>query len=148
MGEADLWAGELESVFACVAGRFSRVGLELNVEIHQVPVGRDPRHMGITSDGRTAYICVWDAGHVSKLDHTPLTEHGDVAGITEAAQIPVAASAHPYSLAISPCGSRVFVALPSPVSVLCQGEGPPVSAARASSECAAVSGEVAGRRRG
>ncbi|GAA2377416.1 YncE family protein [Streptomyces carpaticus] len=88
----------------------SVVDLELNVEIHQVPIGRDPRHMGITSDGRTAYICVWGAGHVSKLDLTPLTEHGDAAGITEAAQIPVDASAHPYSLAISPCGSRVFVA--------------------------------------
>jgi SRSO17 transposase len=27
MGEADLWASELESVFACVAGRFARVDL-------------------------------------------------------------------------------------------------------------------------
>ncbi len=27
MGEADLWAGELESVSACVAGRFSQVDL-------------------------------------------------------------------------------------------------------------------------
>ncbi|WP_232626517.1 IS701 family transposase [Streptomyces alfalfae] len=39
MGEAGLWAGELESVFACVAGRFSRVDLRWLAEYagHRVP---------------------------------------------------------------------------------------------------------------
>ncbi|MGW3956834.1 YVTN family beta-propeller repeat protein [Streptomyces sp. NPDC004752] len=88
----------------------SVVDLDLNVQIHEVPVGRDPRHMGITADGRTAYVCVWGDGYVAQLDLTPLTEHGNAAGVTEIARIPVDRAAHPYSLAIHPSGERVFVA--------------------------------------
>lgn len=87
----------------------SIVDLELNAEVRSVPTGRDPRHMGITPDGRFAYICLYGEGAIVKLDISALAT-GDVAGVTEVARIAVDPAAHPYSLAITGDGSRIFVA--------------------------------------
>ncbi|GAB7189023.1 hypothetical protein ATKI12_8854 [Kitasatospora sp. Ki12] len=87
----------------------SVVDLGLNVELRQVAVGRDPRHMGISADGLWAYVCVWGDGYISKLDLASLAT-GDAAGVAEVARIEIDQAAHPYSLNITPDGSRVFVA--------------------------------------
>jgi YVTN family beta-propeller protein len=87
----------------------SIVDLELNVELCQLATGRDPRHMGISADGRWAYVCIWGDGYISKLDLAGLAR-GDAAAVTEVARITVDPRAHPYSLNISPDGTRVFVA--------------------------------------
>lgn len=87
----------------------SIVDVELNVELRKIPVGRDPRHMAITADGKAAYICIWGDGIVLKLDTGALASgHPETVSIVET--IDVGSTAHPYSVAIDPTGTKVFVA--------------------------------------
>ena len=87
----------------------SIVDLELNIEVRQIPVGRDPRHMAVTADGRTAFVCIWGDGVVLKLSTVGLASgRPDLVSVLET--IDVGTTAHPYSAAIDPTGTRLFVA--------------------------------------
>jgi len=87
----------------------SIVDLELNVEVRQLPTGRDPRHMAITSDGSSAYVCIWGEGVVAKVDLASLSaDRSEDMAIVELYD--VGRTAHPYAPAIDPSGRYVFVA--------------------------------------
>lgn len=87
----------------------SIVDLEARKELVQIAVGADPRHMAITKDGKSAYVCIWGAAHIAKLDLSSL-QHGDAQGVHQVAKIELAQDANPYSLNIDPTGQYAFVA--------------------------------------
>ena len=78
----------------------SIVDLGLNVEVRQIPTGRDPRHMAVTKDGLSAFVCIWGDGIVAKLDLAGL--QADRAELVSITDIDIGRTAHPYSAAVEP----------------------------------------------
>lgn len=87
----------------------SIVDLESRQELRQVAVGRDPRHMMVNADGTAAYICIWGASYIAKLDLTGLVD-GKPELVRESARIQIGENLHPYSLNFDRAGSRALVA--------------------------------------
>lgn len=87
----------------------SIIDLTLNAEVRKIETGRDPRHMAITGDGDTAFVCIWGAGHIAKIDISGLkTDNYEYVEIVDT--IDVGKEAHPYSAAIHPSRELLFVA--------------------------------------
>jgi DNA-binding beta-propeller fold protein YncE len=69
--------------------------------------------MAIDKAGQFAYVAIWGSHYVSKVDIRSLAsgDADDIAKeVREVAQIKMAQGSHPYSVAIHPSGTLLFVA--------------------------------------
>ncbi|MFE7043547.1 YncE family protein [Streptomyces atratus] len=87
----------------------SVVDLTLRTELVAVPVGRDPRQISVSGDGADAYVVLWGAGCVSRLDLTPLRA-GRPELVREVDRFSLGTGVHPCGMAVAPGGRRAVVA--------------------------------------
>lgn len=89
--------------------------LDINkrVELGRIGVGREPKHMDIHKKKPYAYVCIWGAHMVSKINISPLinkeVDHLP-ADVRVESSIFLGKGAHPYSLRITPDGKYIVVA--------------------------------------
>jgi len=89
------------------------VDLKQRKEVHRVAVGRDPRHMAVTKDGHWVYVAVWGSHYVSKISTRAVVEdrcEHFSSEVYEHRRIHVPPGSHPYSVALSPDGLKLYVA--------------------------------------
>ncbi|WP_371790328.1 YncE family protein [Streptomyces sp. NBC_01471] len=94
------------------ADTVSVVDLATRSELVAVAVARDPRDITVSADGTVAYVALWGAGCVSRLDLTPLRA-GRPDLVREAGRFTLGAGAHPCGMAVAPDGRCAVVACQS-----------------------------------
>ncbi|WP_285566683.1 hypothetical protein [Streptomyces sp. RTGN2] len=87
----------------------SVVDLTLGTEMVAVPVGRDPRQIIVSQGGTEAYVVLWGAGCVSRLDLRPLRA-GRPELVREVGRFSLGTGAHPCGMAVAPGGRCAVVA--------------------------------------
>ena len=90
----------------------SIVSLNTRMEIGTLSVGREPKHMDIHPTKPIAYVCIWGAHVVSKINIEGLIN--DIPSVEKSLKVEgntyLGEGAHPYSLKISPNGKYIVVA--------------------------------------
>jgi YVTN family beta-propeller protein len=89
------------------------VDLERRKVIHSCVMGREPRHMDITPDGKFAYIAVSGGDYVGKIAIDALTENRTtdiVSSVREIKRIFLGKGAMPYSVSVAPNGKSALAA--------------------------------------
>jgi YVTN family beta-propeller protein len=82
-------------------------------EIGRISTGREPKHMYIHPTKPFAYVCIWGAHMVSKINIEPLLD-ADLDRLPNEVKIVgstfLGNGAHPYSLRVTPDGKYIIVA--------------------------------------